>query len=210
MRGLFSLLVWRCFFLVAGACVSDLRMAPTGQSSRGTLAANTVFTRHIHSHDAVEFKMQLAVLASSAGLLAVAILTMLSAFRDVADTPTSYLTGLLHGVLFCAIISNVWSLLRMGSGQALGSNLPQDNTQLGEALPTGAKQALQCATPRSLVKECISLSNEKECPAPPTAAPAVEYSIDEFESIRKQRAVESREPRSVRRSTRTPKRYGQD
>lgn len=138
--------------------------------------------------------MQRPAVAAATALLAIA------SYGSVKDATSSelllqYLAGLLHGILAvcCALLyfrTSSSSTVAMESSAKGASTMEQTSPP---AQVTGVPAPSTEAPPSSVL-------------APAAAPPAQEFTIDEYESIRKQR----REPMSSRRTPRTPVRYGWD
>ena len=146
------------------------------------------------------------LVGASAALWALSAYAMVGAQKAEALYP--YVTGVAHGVLLCALL---WFAALRPKPQ--------------EAPPQEEASKPPCATPRTLVRDCILSTDVTEGSeaaegseitqddVPLVAAPAVvTYTLEEYESIRKQRAqakapktpksAQKAEPGSARRSSR--------
>lgn len=154
------------------------------------------------------------VATMSAASLAFSAHTMI---EHVKNDPWSYVTGIAHGVLVCALVHAIAACVTGGVCKEAAAGATSARGQAGPPPDSQEIDLTACATPRTLVKECINLSSSTDSTAIVAALPLpqpqpVEYTLDEYESIKKKKkAKQQQEPKSpaatpLRRSSRTPKR----
>ena len=146
--------------------------------------------------------MVVAIIGSVTALAYSGLHMLMQAATD-SVTLQIYTTGILHGLLVCSIVLQLrkwWEDRQQGCTKKA---MPMDDS---------------CSTPRTLLRSMAVCSDENKAKekssaeSHPSALPQ-EFTVEEYERIRKQKepsALSTRTPASGRRAVRTPKRYGHD